>query len=397
MNTRTIAFSALASLLAAGALPAHAQDAAPVAAAQASALDAQFARFTPRPTKEVELDFSVWQDALRYMVLRMGPSTRQGAIEVQPLTGTRFVYGHDSRIRMEGNRIPFSMLEPEAIAPLTEYREDLERIAAEVDIASLPRNQQLAFWINLHNVAVIEKIALNYPVTSPSLIRLDGADTPLDETRFITIGGTKMSPKDIRTRIVFPNWDNPNVIYGFFRGELGGPTIPRLAYTGANVEALLVENGTEFVNSLRGVESMGGKLSVSAVFAEAAPFYYPQMGEDLRSHLATLAEEEVTALLAANREIKVGNYVDTVADLAGGEREPQLSNLIVNDEYPSVKLPPAVARLLAERREKYRTLVEQGKVGTVRVLPNPGETIEPEEPAESTDTPQSEEPDQAAR
>ena len=382
MKNRIVTSAAFAALLAAGSAPAHAQETAPAAAAQASMIDSDFARFVPRPSKDLQLDFSVWQDALRYMVLRMGPSTRQGANTVEPLTGTRFVYGHDSRIRMEGNRIPFSMLTEEAIAPLTEYREDLQRIAAEIDIASLPKNQQLAFWINLHNVAVIEQIARNYPVTSPRLIRLGGGDTPLDETKFITIGGVALSPRDIRTRIVFPNWDDPKVVYGFFRGELGGPTIPRLAYTGANVDALLTENGTEFVNSLRGVESLGSDLRVSAIYEEAAPFYFPAMGEDLRAHLATLAQEEVQGLLARKQDIKVARYVDTVADLAGGEREPLLNNLVSNDQYPSSQITPAIARLLGERAEKYRVLLRQGKIGTVTVLPNPGETIEPEEPAD---------------
>ena len=129
MGKRLLASAAIASLLALPATPALAQDTAPLAAAQAASVDAEFARFAPRPSKNLQLDFSVWQDALRYMVLRMGPSTRLGANTVLPLTGTRFVYGHDSRIRLEGNRIPFSMLSEEAIAPLTEYREDLQRIA----------------------------------------------------------------------------------------------------------------------------------------------------------------------------------------------------------------------------------------------------------------------------
>ena len=379
MGKRLLASAAIASLLALPATPALAQDAAPLAAAQAASVDAEFARFAPRPSKNLQLDFSVWQDALRYMVLRMGPSTRLGANTVLPLTGTRFVYGHDSRIRLEGNRIPFSMLSEEAIAPLTEYREDLQRIAGEIDIASLPKNQQLAFWINLHNVAVIEKIALNYPVTSPSLIRLDGSDKPLDETKFITIAGVAMSPKDIRTKIVFPHWDDPKVIYGFFRGELGGPTIPREAYTAANVDALLAENGSEFVNSLRGVESMGGKLLVSEIFEEAAPFFFPRMDDDLKAHLATLAEEDVSALLAEGKSIKVNTYVDTVADLVGGEKEPLFYELQSNGEYASAKFTPSILRLLGERAQKYRVLQEQGRLGRVILLPNPGETIEPAE------------------
>ena len=211
----------------------------------------EFDKFVPRPAKQTSLDYAIWQDALQYMVLRMGLSTREGATRPDPTIGSRRVWGHDSRVRMEGNRIPFSLMDEAAIATFTEYRQDLERVATQVDIASLPRAEQLAFWINLHNVAMIEQIALNYPLKAPSRLLLGENKTPLDVTPFITVNGVSMSPKDIRTRIVYPNWKDPKVIYGFFRGDVGSPSIQREAHTGENVDRLLLEGANEFVNSLR--------------------------------------------------------------------------------------------------------------------------------------------------
>ena len=55
-------------------------------------------------TSGARLDFAAWDDILRAIVFNMGPSTRQIAPTVTPPSGTRFVLGHDSPLRLEGNR-----------------------------------------------------------------------------------------------------------------------------------------------------------------------------------------------------------------------------------------------------------------------------------------------------
>ncbi|MDG6078872.1 DUF547 domain-containing protein [Erythrobacter litoralis] len=334
--------------------------------------DGETNSFVPRPDaakNDVSLEYSFLDKALAYMVLRMGPSTRQGLGRPDPLVGTHHVYGHKSRFRLEGNRIIFSLLDPEDFAPLAEYRRDLERVGSEVDITSLPRNEQLAYWINLHNVAVIEQIAAHYPVASPSRIRVGPNKRPLDEARFIEVAGVKLSPKDIRTAIVYPNWDDPVVMYGFFRGEIGGPSIQRTAYTGANVRALLNESANEFVNSLRGVEGNGGTLLVSKIYDEAAAFYFPRTEQDLHAHLAEFAEDDVAAILARTSAIETNIYDDAIADLAGGEREPEYNYVDDNNRFRGVRLTASMRRMLSERANKYEKLRDQGRIGRVIILP----------------------------
>lgn len=380
MKFRPFALTAMAALMASAA-PAMAQteEAAMVAGVAA---DADFQRFAPRPSgKATQLDYSFYDDALEYMVLRMGQSTRDGMGRPDPNLGTRRVFGHDSRYRLEGNRVVFSFLADEALLPLTEYRQDLERIASEVDIATLPRNEQLAFWMNLHNVSVIEQIGRNYPSPSPSRLKLGPDKTSLDTTRFINVGGVVMSPRDIRMRIVFPNWNDPDVIYGFFRGEIGGPSIQRRAFTGTNVDELLDVSAREFVNSLRGVEGYGSNLLVSAIYEEAAPFYFPQMGADLKAHLSTHSEEIVSGLIAEKPNVKVNQYIDTVADLAGGEREMNFFNVESDGMMQSARITPSIARMLRERAEKMEKLRKEGQLqGRVIVLP-PGSVKEETPPA----------------
>ncbi len=335
-------------------------------------------RFIPRPAGgAIHLDWKAWDDALSWFVLGMGPSLRDLPPKRDPSLGSRFVFGHDSRYRMEGNRVAFQFLEDKQRAALTEYREDLERIAGEIDIATLPRNEQLAFWINLHNVAIIEQLALHYPVMSPRKVEIGGV--PLDEARFITVSGMRLSPRDIRTGIVYLHWDDPRVIYGFFHGDIGGPSIARRAYNGHDIARQLAENATEFVNALRGVDRSSGTLKVSRLYNEARPFFFRDYEADLRAHLAEYAEDEVQSALAASRRIEASLYETDIADLSKGEREPVYSQV---DECPAepgyqagfsepgscprrIDIPLAVQRFTEERHEKIAKLIERGKIGTV--------------------------------
>lgn len=386
MAIRTIAVLGTGIALALCA-PLAAQPSSTVAA-QAAAAATGFAQFTPRPSgKPTKIDYSFFDDALKFMVIGMGQSTREGMGKPPPGMGTRMTYGHTSRVRLEGNRIVFSYLDQEAITPLVEYRQDLERLGSELDIASLPRDEQLAYWINLHNVAVIEQIAVNYPIRSPSRMELGTGKTSLDETPFITVAGVAMSPRDIRTKIVFPNWDDPNVIYGFFRGEVGGPSVQRRAFTGETVGEMLQSSGREFVNSLRGVEAYGRDLLVSAIYKEAAPFFFPAMADDFRAHILTHADDEVKELVARKDGVKFNQYEDTVADLAAGKREPTYSYIETDGVAQRTRVTQSVARLLGERAEKLEKLRREGLLrGRVIVLP-PTTTEQPAE-AEETKAPE---------
>lgn len=369
------------------ALPLHAQQGGAKPASSPTTGDA-IDRFVPRPSgKETKFEYSFFDTALEYMVLRMWPSTRDGSRNPDPIIGSRMNWGHTSRYRLESNRIVFSMLEEKDITPLTEYRQDLERLGSEIDIASLPRNEQLAYWMNLHNVAVIEQIAINYPVKSPSLPKFGPGQTPLDHAKVLTVDGIALSPHDIRTRIVFPNWNDPDVIYGFFRGDIGGPSIQRRAYTGENLAELLGSSAREFVNSLRGLESFGKNISVSKIYEEAAPFYFPRMDEDLRAHLAEHAAPEVSSLLAQGGEFEINRYEDTVADLAGGEKEPSYSYVELGGMPQGTRISPSIARLLGERQQKIEQLLRDGELrGRVIVLsPATGEEISAEETAPEID------------
>ena len=301
------------------ALLAAAMVAAAPALANQPLADVDLATFVPSQTPNNDkIDYSIWDEAMKNIVISMGPSLREGAGRPDPSFGTRRQYGHVSRYRLEGTRVMFSFLDADIIASFTEYRKDLENTANLVDIQSLSRNEQLAYWINLHNVALVEQIANAWPVRQPREIKLDGV--PLDDARFITVEGIKLSPRDIREKIVYRHWKDPVVMYGFWRGEIGGPSLQKEAFNADNVARLLVRGAADFVNSLRGTQEGGGRLQVSEHYREAAPFFFPDFEKDLRAHLANYAEEPVVELLAKTDQTVASIREADIADLHGGSR-----------------------------------------------------------------------------
>jgi hypothetical protein len=332
-----------------------------------SLADDRLALFAPsnEPVRH-RIDFEVWDFALKNMVLSMGPSTRQGAPRAASIEGTRLKHGPQSRYRLEGSMVLFRFFDDAVISSFTEYRQDLERVSDTLDIAALPRDEQLAFWFNLHNVALMEQIAKEWPVRTPSEITLGGE--PLDDAKFITLRGIPVSLRDIRENIVFRHWRDPKVMYGFWRGEIGGPHLQPHAFTGANVSSLLNVAAADFVNSLRGTQKRGSRLEVARLYAEVAPFYFPEFERDVRAHLSEYAEAPVAELLTQTNQTSATISEPDIADLHGGARPP---NYLFVSSAPgamddpligcSEELGQAACNLVQERTAKLQRMLRRGQ------------------------------------
>ncbi|MEM6907458.1 MAG: DUF547 domain-containing protein [Pseudomonadota bacterium] len=385
-----------AILMVAGPVAANTSETAFAAAVQADT-GGPYALFAPDDDRTAHtIDYRHWDEALSFFVIPMGPSLREGAPRVEPGTGTRIVYGHRSRFRLEGNRIAFSFLDEDVQQSLTDYRRDLERVGNELDLTRLPRNEQLAFWLNLHNVAVVEAIAQEYPLRDPAEGAFGTNKAGLQDAKLVTVKGVELSPRDIRERIVYPNWRDPKVLYGFWRGEIGGPSIQRVAFTGENVDVLLALSAEEFVNSLRGIEAYGGSLRLSPIYRDAEPFFF-QDESALREHLNTYAREDVKGLLSSDRGIAYKRYESDIADLLYGRGDPGI-NFVCTQlagefgfllQAPSVQncsdqrtVPNrALQRLIEERSRKLNKAYRRG-IRTGMVIFGDGQYAEGDAPKE---------------
>ena len=339
--------------------PALAQGSPAPDSARLAEADDRFAIFAPKPDRiDHTIDYEIWDFALKNLVLSMGPSIRERPVITtisQLARGSRIRAGHNSRYRTEGSMLAFSLLDNKAIASFTEYREDLQRVANELDITRLRRNEQLAFWFNLHNVAMVEQMAQNWPFRQPRTLTINGV--PLDEAKVVTIRGVAMSPRDIREKIVYANWRDPKVIYGFWRGEIGSPALPREAYTGLNVDMLISAEADYFVNSLRGTEQRGDTLHVSALYDEVRAFYFPDFDRDVRAHIENYATDEVLEFVRDTRFVSPDLREWDIADLSGGYRD----NIALQKAMPG--LSAGAAELLAQRAIKMQRIERRRRNG----------------------------------
>lgn len=329
-----------------------------------------FSQFVPQSTNNRrKLDYTVFDDILNDVIVDLGPSTRIWQRKPDSAIGTRIVTGHKSPLRLEGRRVTFSVFNDEFNEGLTAYRQDLEQIATDYDITQFPRKEQLAFWFNLHNLTVIEQIAKVYPTKRPRNLNVDvnGVTTNFHDAKIMNIKGVPLSLRDIRENIVYKNWRDPNVIYGFFHGDIGSPAIQNYAYTAGRVDDMLKQNAEEFVNSLRGFRlSRSTTGQVSEIYETEGAFFFPDWQSGLRTHLLTHVNPVVKPDLLKSAELKSTYYEDMIADLAGGVR-PRIRNLAAQSSNPfddaNRNISPEILRILRESDRKFQILRQRGVIG----------------------------------
>jgi Protein of unknown function, DUF547 len=327
-------------------------------AAVSASPSVEFAKFKPQPKSELKIDYTFLDDILNNLVFLTGVSTRQIASKPEAIVGSRFVWEHTSPLRQEGNKIPFSKLNQSHIATLQEYKRELEDLSLSVNIASLSKNEQLAYWINLHNVTVIMLIAENYPVLQPSKLRVGPQKDMMHDAKVISVNGSKISLRDIRENIVFPNWKDAKVIYGFFQGDIGSPSLQGQAFNAGNTEALLQQNANEFVNSLRSFS----RGRVSKIYKDAERFYFPNFEKDLREHFQLYMWDEVYEELSKASNLSINSYDYDIADMEGGRGSGVIGNVTIDGKPVTDSQSYAIASYTNQIKDKTKILLRQGKI-----------------------------------
>jgi hypothetical protein len=221
----------------------------------------------------------------------------------------------------EGNRFYFEAFgnNPTNLQTLAKIRQRLESIPSNVALDRFSRDEQLAYWINLYNITMIEAIANVYPIAELEDM-IVGEDSFLAK-KSLSVAGIPLSLNDIEFTILRQNYDgNPLIIYGLYQGNIGGPNVRKEAYTGKNVYADLIDNAMEFINSNRGTESKNKKVfGVSSFYARNASFF-PDFNADLTAHLLTYLEGEQLGELQNATEIDADIDDWTTTSLFGSQR-----------------------------------------------------------------------------
>jgi hypothetical protein len=271
---------------------------------------------------KLTIDYRDLDSLLDTVVLYTGRSDRKKASSTQSTTGTRMKISVNRATINEGNRFYYEVFvnNDQNQQTINKIRTRLENIPAAVPLEQFSRDEQLAYWINLYNITLIEEIVKVYP--EPKLEDLlVGKDAVLPK-KILNVAGVPLSLDDIQFTILKQNYDNnPLVIYGLYQGIIGGPNIRKSAYTGKYVYADLIDNAMEFINSNRGTYTKNSRtFRVSSLYERNAVFF-PDFNADLTEHLLTYLEGDEHEELQAATKIKTDIDDWTTTDLYGSTRD----------------------------------------------------------------------------
>ena len=279
-----------------------------------------FQRFDP--ASPFVINYADLDVLLKMMVVDVGRSSRERADPTQAKVGTRMKMSVNRSTISEGNRFYFEEFKgnEDNQKLLLSMRTSLEQLPNEVPLEYLSRSEQLAYWLNLYNVTLLNEIVKVYPTRSLKKL-LTGKDSILAQ-KLLTVAGVPLSLNDIQFTILKQNYANdPLIMYGLYQGIIGGPSIRKTAYTGANVSRQLEQNAIEFVNSNRGTYAESDEVfRVSSLYARNAA-YFKDFEADLTGHLLKYVEGEERTRLAAKPRIKANIDDWTVTDVYGTYRD----------------------------------------------------------------------------
>jgi len=128
-------------------------------------------------------------------------------------------------------------------AQLNAYLTDLKK---EYPSARWSEKEKLAFWINTYNAFTIKAIIDHYPLKSITEIKpKDGSET-IWKSKFITIGGKKLSLDQIENEILRVEFNEPRIHFAINCASVSCPPLRNEAFTAAKMEAQLTEQARKF-------------------------------------------------------------------------------------------------------------------------------------------------------
>jgi len=178
-----------------------------------------------------------------------------------------------------------------------------------VEVGTLRRDVQMAFWINLYNALTVAVILDHYPTdsildidTSPGLFSNGpwGAEVAEVEGEVLTLD-------DIEHRILRPIWRDPRIHYAVNCASIGCPNLALEPYDPERLETQLDAAARDYVNHSRGARVVDGELRVSSLYE----WYTEDFGDDeagVIAHLRIYAKPDLLAALDGTDSIDGHDY-----------------------------------------------------------------------------------------
>jgi hypothetical protein len=171
------------------------------------------------------------------------------AFSVSAVSATAQTIDHSAFDRLLRDHVVNGLVDYDAFKSSPEFAGYL-RLLAATNPATLPRNEQLALWINAYNAYTIQLIniknereSIRNVNKSLGLLRLKG---PWSES-FAVVGGRTYTLDDIEQRTIRPTFREPRIHFALVCAAIGCPPLRSEAYTGARLEAQLNDQAVKFL------------------------------------------------------------------------------------------------------------------------------------------------------
>lgn len=159
-------------------------------------------------------------------------------------------------------RVDYTRVSDADTQSLIQHVDDLEA----VQVLSLNRDEQMAYWINLYNARTVQLILENPGKKSIRNIRFKITDFgPWDEP-LLEVEGEPLTLNDIEHRILRPIWKDPRIHYAVNCASMGCPNLAPAAYTAATLEELLEDEARSYINHPRGVDISQKRFLLSSIY-----------------------------------------------------------------------------------------------------------------------------------
>lgn len=214
------------------------------------------------------------------------------------------------------NRVAYRQVTPSDRALLDRYLAELQA----VNPASLTRDQQLAFWINLYNSVTVDVVLDHYPVASIRDITDGGLSFGPWDRKLVQVAGQTLSLNDIEHRIIRPSFEEPRIHYALNCAAVGCPNLMDRAWEAKTLERDLAAAERSYVNDPRGVRfDERGRLVLSKIYIWFREDFGPNEKAVL-AYLQTAAEPELRARLQEARRVGAYRYDWALNEALGSGR-----------------------------------------------------------------------------
>lgn len=191
-------------------------------------------------------------------------------------------------------KISFQLIREHAPYDLMKY---IEYLVAQ-DISELEGDDLLAYMLNLQNAVAVQTL-VEQKKLKKDLSKLRGTyETPgalWTEPRVMFVD-TSYSLMDIEAAIL-EQFPEPDVIYGFYYGIQGAPSLYGKAYTGETVREALAENARRYVNSKGTVNVDNDVVELTPVFMWYKEDRFGADDQALIDHLQVHADPNLKSAL----------------------------------------------------------------------------------------------------